>query len=289
MRYEGSVYRPPSEARSLIIQVTIGCAHNECTFCGMYKDKVFRVRSEEDVFEDLRQARGIYKDVKRIFLGDGNALALKTERLTRILDHIQVLFPECQRVSLYAAPKDILRRSEEELLKLKSKGLGILYMGIESGSDQVLVAINKGVSSEEIIKAGQKAIRLGLVLSTMIISGLGGVDLWREHALESARVLSAINPQYISLLTLMIEPQTPLYTSVERGEFQLLSPHLVLEETRLFIEKLNVTHCQFRSNHASNYIALKGQLPHDRGALLLTLEKALLKSEAEYNGFYRRL
>lgn len=289
MRYEGSIFRPPSEANSLIVQVTIGCAHNRCTFCSMYKDKMFRMRPESEIFDDLRELRGIYKNLPRVFLADGNALVLKTEALMRIFNYIHELFPECERISLYASPRDLLNKSEADLQALQQNGLGIVYMGIESGDDVILAHINKGVTAEEIIEAGQKAIAQGLVLSTMIISGLGGAKRWREHAVESARVVSAVDPQYISLLTLMIEPDTSLAREVNAGSFTLLSPHEVLLETQLFLENLNVTHAEFRSNHASNYISLKGQLPRDITQLKRTVIKALGISEDQYDMQVRRL
>lgn len=289
MRYEGSVYRPPSEANSLIVQVTIGCAHNKCTFCSMYKEKRFRIRQLSEIFADLRELRGIYKTVTRVFLADGNALVLKTESLIQIFDYIHDLFPECERISLYASPRDLLNKSEVDLQALKQKGLGILYMGIESGDDSILHQINKGVTAEEMIQAGQKAIQQGLVLSTMIISGLGGGQHWREHAIESAKVLSAIDPQYISLLTLLIEPGTVMAQKVNVGDFELLSPHDVLLETKLLLENLKVTHAEFRSNHASNYISLKGQLPRDLAQLQRTVISALSISEDQYEMQYRRL
>src|SRR3712207_4725240 len=197
MRYEGTVYRPPSEAYSLIIQVTLGCSHNKCTFCNMYKDRNFKIKSLDEVFEDLELSRKYYKYVRRIFLADGDALILKTENLEKILMKIKELFPECERVSVYGTPADILRKSEEDLIKLKKLGLDIIYIGVESGSDEVLKDVNKGVTSEEIIKAGQKVKRTGIKLSATLISGLGGKEKSKLHAKESARVISAINPDYL--------------------------------------------------------------------------------------------
>jgi len=275
VRYEGSVYRPPSEADSLILQATIGCAHNKCTFCSMYKDKSFRVRSESDIFEDLRVARKQYPHVEKFFIADGNALVMSTERLTRLFDEIKRLFPECKRVGIYASPSDILRKSKEDLMKFKSQGLGILYMGIESGSDEVLKAVEKGVSRADIIEAGIKVKEADIVLSVMIISGLGGKDKWREHAVASAEVINAIKPKYLGLLTLLLEPDAPLYRQVSSGKFQLLTPEMALEETHLFIESLHVEDCVFRGNHASNYISLRGVLPDDKERLLARLKREI--------------
>ncbi|WZL74514.1 radical SAM protein [Clostridiaceae bacterium 35-E11] len=289
MRYEGSVYRPPSEAYSLIIQATIGCSHNECTFCSMYKDKKFRIRKLEEVEKDLEIARGHYKRVKRIFLADGNALALKTEDLKKILIKIQSLFPECERVGIYSAPKDILRKSVEELSQLHKLGLGIAYLGVESGSDEILKAIKKGVTAEEMIKAGQHLMKSGIQLSITLISGLGGKKKWLEHARESAKVINAINPNYLGLLTLLIQPGTEMYEAVENGSFELLSPKEVIMETKELIENLSVQDCIFRSNHASNYVALAGTLPEDKQALLQQLYEMMDDPYDVKEEIFRRL
>lgn len=275
MRYEGTVYRPPSEASSLILQVTIGCAHNKCTFCGMYKEKRFKMRSESEIFEDIDTAKTMYPYVDKFFLADGNALIMPTDKLCRILEKIHSNFPECKRIGIYGSPTDILSKSDEDLEKLKALGLGIIYMGIESGSDRVLEMVNKGASSDQIISAGQKIMKHGILLSTMIISGLGGEALWEEHALSSAKVLNAINPDYIGLLTLLIEPNTPLHDAIENGDFKLLKPLNVLRETLLMMENIKVDHAVFRSNHASNYVALRGVLPDDHERIIGQLQRAI--------------
>lgn len=275
MRYEGNIFRPPSEAFSLIVQVTIGCAHNKCTFCSMYKDKQFRIRNIDEVIEDLDMARHSYHSVKRIFLADGDAMVLKVEDLLRILNHIRKVFPECERVGIYSSPQDILRKTEDELKTLKEHGIGIAYMGIESGSDKILKAIQKGVTSEQIIAAGQKLKASGIESSVTLISGIGGQEMWKEHAVESGRVISAIDPTYVGLLTLMVERGTPLYDDIHAGKFKLISPVEVLVETAEMIKNINVTNCVFRSNHASNYLSLKGDLPQDKERLLKQIEMAL--------------
>ena len=289
MRYEGSVYRPPSEADSLIIQVTIGCSHNECTFCSMYKDKRFRARAEEEIFKDLEMAREIYPYADKFFLADGNALVLSTEKLLRIFEKIKKLFPDFKRIGIYASPKDILTKTDDELKLLKENGLYILYLGVESGSDIVLGMIKKGVNSLEMIEAGKKAVNSGLKLSAMIISGLGGKDYWREHAIESARVLSEINPHYIGLLTLLIDDETEIAKEIKSGLFKLLGPIDILKETHLFIENLNVINSVFRSNHASNYVSLRGNIPEDQKRILGQLERALECSEEQLQNKYRQL
>lgn len=269
MRYEGMVYRPPSEAYSLIIQVTIGCSHNRCTFCSMYKEKQFRVRKAEEVFEDLRQARRVYRRVDRIFLADGDALVLKNDRLMAILEEIKKLFPECLRVGVYARAGDILRKTPKELEELKEAGLKIFYIGCESGSEQVLKAVKKGETAAELIDAVRRTEGAGIAASVTFISGLAGSEGWREHAIETGKMISAMEPSYASLLTLMAEPAAPLYHDIQEGRFHLLSPMQVLEETELLIQSVQVSKkCVFRSNHASNYLSLKGDLPYDKEKML---------------------
>lgn len=288
MRYEGVVYRPPSEAYSLIIQVTLGCSHNKCTFCDMYKDRSFKIKSLEEVFEDLELSRKYYKYVRRIFLADGDALILKTENLEKILIKIKELFPECERVAVYGTPADILRKSEEDLIKLKNLGLDIIYIGVESGSDEVLKDVKKGVTSEEIIKAGQKVKRTGIKLSATLISGLGGKEKSQLHAVESARVISAINPDYLGILTLMNAPGTEMHEKIENNEITLLNPKEVMVETRELIRNLEVENCVFRSNHASNYAPLAATLGEEKEALLKTLDDIIGSDYSFKEEYYRR-
>ena len=275
MRYEGIVYRPPSEAYSLIVQVTIGCSHNGCTFCNMFKEKKFRIRDISDVLEDLQQAKLTYGIVKKIFLADGDALVLQTEKLKLILLKIKELFPECERVGIYATPNDILIKSLEELRELKDSGIGIIYLGVESGSNEILKSINKGVTAEKMIMAGRKVKESGIKLSVTIISGIGGTGKIKEHVIESAKVISAINPDYVGLLTLMLERGTKMHEDVQNGIFNTLNPEQIMQETREFLENVEVTNCIFRSNHASNYMALAGTLPGDKKQLLKDIDLAL--------------
>ncbi|MCL1809279.1 MAG: B12-binding domain-containing radical SAM protein [Clostridiales bacterium] len=276
MRYEGSVYRPPSEAYSLIVQVTIGCAHNSCTFCSMFKDKKFRVRDVKEVFEDLDMARKYYKRVERAFLADGDALALSTDKLEMILDYAKKLFPECERVNVYGSPQDVLRKTPEELRLLKSKGVEIIYIGAESGSDKVLKDVCKGASRDEIIEAVRKIEDSGIKSSVTFISGLGGKAGWRDHGFSTGTMISQMSPSYASLLTLMTDPAAPLHGDIESGKFELLSAEEVVEETMLLLSNVDVgRNCVFRSNHASNYISLKGELPEDKGRMLKQLENAM--------------
>lgn len=289
MIYDEPLYRPPSEAYSLIIQVTIGCSHNKCSFCGMYKSKKFRIRSKSDIFRDLEEMAARYNKVRRIFLADGDALVLKAQDLKDILQKIKELFPYCERVGIYATPNDILRKSPEELKSLKEHGLGIIYLGIESGSDKILKDISKGADSRVMIEAGKQIVNSGIKLSVTLISGLGGKDGWEEHARESASVINEINPDYLGLLTLMIEPGTPMYDLVQEGAFKLLSTEEVALETQMLIRNLELRNCIFRSNHASNYFALEGTLPHDKNKLLKQMDNVLNNIE-DYSGeYFRRL
>lgn len=275
MRYKGKVYRPPSEAYSLIVQVTYGCSHNRCAFCDMYDDKHFSMRPMEEIFEDFRMARQAYRRVERVFLADGDALMRRTADLVEILDLIYGLFPECERVTSYASPGSLHAKSEEDLRLLRSKGLTMLYMGLESGCDAVLEKMTKGHTVASIVAAGQKARRCGFALSVTAISGLGSKELLREHAIGTAQALSAMNPEYIGLLTLMVEPGTPLERWVREGSFTVLGPADILRETELFLQHIDSPGSVFRMNHASNYLTLKGTLNEDREALLARVHKGM--------------
>ena len=274
MRYVGSVYRPPSEAYSLIVQVTYGCSHNTCAFCSMFKEKRFAVRPLEEVLEDFRIARGIYRHVERVFLADGDALVRKASELYVILDTVRELFPECERVTCYASPSSIRIRTDEELRTLRAKGLTMVYMGLESGCDEVLKLMRKGHTAADIVAMGQKVRKNGIALSVTAITGLGGPELLERHAVEIAEAFNAMNPEYIGMLTLMVEPGTPLYDWLHDGSFQLLSQPQVLEETRLLMEHLDSPGSVFRMNHASNYLVLKGTLNQDKDAMLRTIDAA---------------
>lgn len=274
MRYEGTVYRPPSEARSLIVQLTIGCAHNGCTFCTMYKDKKFRIRSMEEIFQDFQDAAGAYGSaVKRIFLADGDALVMKTEKLSEILKYAKKCFPGAERISAYGTPSDVLRKTEAELKQLRKDGLELVYMGAESGNQAVLKNVCKGVTREQVIEAGQKLKRCGIGVSVTLISGLGGRELLKEHAVDSASLISAMKPDYVGFLTLMLDNSAPITEQINKGALTLLKPEDILEEMRLFLEHVDSEGTVFRSNHASNYIVLKGTLNADVPYMLRYLKE----------------
>lgn len=275
MRYEGRVFRPPSEAYSLIVQVTVGCSHNKCAFCDMYKEKRFHLRKLEDVLEDFNIARRQYRYIERVFLADGDALIRKTEDLAAILKHIRKIIPECRRVTSYGSPKSILTKSPEDLALLHSLGLEMIYLGLESGNEQVLKHINKGVTVEDIVRAGQMVKDAGMKLSVTAISGLGGTEMWKEHAIDTAKAFSRMKPDYIGLLTLMFEGDVPLRRECEEGKFHLLTAPQVAKETLLMLEHIDSEGSVFRSNHASNYLTLKGTLNRDREAMCEQIRTAL--------------
>ena len=276
MRYEGDIYRPPSEAYSLLVQVTIGCTHNKCTFCKMFKDKKFRVRRLEEVLEDLAWARAKYRSIPRIFLCDVDALALSNNRLMPILDYIKENFPECERVSIYGRASDVLKKSDEEMKQLLDAGLTMVYIGAESGSDKVLKDVCKGETRQQLIDGVKKIEECGMQASVTFISGLAGKDGWEEHAIETGTMISEMEPAYVGLLTLIVEPNVPMAKDIESGKLKLLSPEEVMAETLLMLKHTNVTKkCVLRSNHASNYVSLRGDLPYDKDAMMNTLRVAM--------------
>ncbi len=285
MRYVGDIYRPPSEAYSLLVQVTIGCSHNKCTFCNMFKEKQFKVRNPEEVLEDLAWARSHYSRVERIFLCDGDALCLANHKLIRILDYIRENFPECGRVTTYGRATDALRKTDEELRELREHGMTMVYLGAESGSARVLEMVNKGETREQLIQGVKRLENAGIKTSVTFISGLAGSDMWEEHAIETGKMIAEMNASYVSLLTLMLQPPAPMLEDYRSGKFKLLSPEEVLAETCLMLKYAKPSKpCVFRSNHASNYVSLRGNLPADNENMIASLkrcmeDRGLLKDE----------
>ena len=276
MRYEGTIYRPPGEWKSWLLQVSVGCPHNACTFCGMYKDKRYRVRPLEEIYEDIALAKAAYGDVNRVFLCDGDAAAMDTGELLAVLERLCETFPTLERVNAYAGPVSALAKSHEELRALREAGLVRLYLGVESGSDGVLRAVHKGVDAAGMLEAGRRLVSAGFDLWTMVLIGLAGPgEASRAHALDTAALINAMGPRHLSALTYLPERGTALGRAVERGEFRLLTAREALEETRLLLERLEVDPLHFTSDHASNYLPLKGGLPGDRARLLSLLDQAL--------------
>ncbi|AOR23425.1 radical SAM protein [Clostridium taeniosporum] len=267
--YDYPLYRPPSEGNSLIIQATLGCSHNKCSFCSMYKSKSFVIKSLEQIKKEIDYFRQVYSYVEKIFLADGDALIIPMNDLKEILLYIKEVFPECIRVTLYGTPKSIMIKSIEELQELKKLGLYMIYMGIESGDDVVLLDINKGVNSKELVKAAQKVKESKILLSVTVISGIGGKEYSKNHAINTGKIISEIEPDYLGVLTLMLEKETHLYNKILNNEFKILEDIEVLDEIKLFLENIRVHKpAVFRCNHASNYISLKGTLPLDKERLL---------------------
>lgn len=276
MHYSGSVYRPPSEAHSLIVQCTLGCSHNRCAFCTMYKEKKFSINPIEQVLGDLAEARSYSREIKRIFLADGDALILPMEYLLTVLDYIAAYFPECERVASYASTKAILRKTDDELRTLREHGLKIVYIGLESGNEALLKKFDKGVTAEQIIENAIRCRAAGMTVSLTAINGMAGINGdWQTHAVDTAKAVSRIKPEYIAFLTLRVYSGTPLHDWIERGEFLMMQPQELMRETRLFLANTDAEGSIFRSNHASNYLPLGGTLNADRQALIDTIDAAL--------------
>jgi len=275
MRYSGTVIRPPSEADSYILQATYGCSHNRCTFCGTYPDKPFSMRPIDEVLEDIALAGRRLPHTPRVFIADGNALVMPAARLVTILDALDAALPILRRVGIYASARDILQKSDAELALLNQKKLQIVYLGLESGSDEVLRRVDKRATAAEMIEAVGKAKRAGIRVSVIALLGLGGVELSAQHAAETGRVVSAMDPHYLSMLTLMLVPGTPLYRQAQAGDFRLPPPEGLLAELRGMLQHTDgLSRCVFRTNHASNYLPLAGVLSRDTASLLAAIDEA---------------
>jgi radical SAM superfamily enzyme YgiQ (UPF0313 family) len=266
MDYEGLIIRPPSEAYSLLLQVTVGCSHNKCTFCGAYRQKKFKIKSLEQIKKDLHEASS-YENVDRVFLCDGDALIIPQPRLEEILKLINTNLPNIERIGTYANAKSILRKNVEELKKLRDLGLNIIYLGVETGNVEVLQKIHKGVTYEQMVEAGRRVKEAGILLSITVLLGLGGIEKSIEHAIDTAKILSDIDPDYVGALTLMLIPETELYEDYVAGRFVLPDQFGFIRELYLMIANSNFTNCYFTSNHASNYLPVKAYLPREKGKI----------------------
>jgi radical SAM superfamily enzyme YgiQ (UPF0313 family) len=279
MRYQGMVIRPPSEAGSYILQVAYGCSHNTCTFCPTYKGTHFATRNLNETLEDIIAAKRLIPNTKRVFLADGNALCLPTNNLITILEALRDAFPYLERVGIYANGRDIAEKSRKELEELSRLGLGMLYLGLESGDDRVLAKVRKRESSQGMIEAVIKAKESGIQASVIVLLGLGGREGSRDHALKSADAVSRMNPDYLSVLTLMVVPGTRLFEDQQSGAFTIPSQQGLLAELRLFLEHCELDGCVFRTNHASNYLPLKGILSKNKETLLKIIDSAVEQPE----------
>lgn len=276
MRYDSDLlYRPPGERNSYLLQITIGCTHNKCTFCTMYRTKKFRIRPLEEVLEDIDMAKDYYGDLERVFLCDGDAIIVPTDNLLKILEKLYATFPSLKKVTTYAGPRSTLSKSVEELTALRKAGLTRAYLGVESGSDQVLSNICKGVTAAEMLQAGQNLVAAGIDLWSIVIMGLTGQEGdWQEHILATADISNKMKPRHLSAMTFAPASNTPLGEDVVAGRFTVASPERIMEENKLLIEHLDVNPLHFTSNHASNYLPLKGSLPEDRETFLSLIEGA---------------
>jgi radical SAM superfamily enzyme YgiQ (UPF0313 family) len=275
MKYEGSIYRPPSEADSLILQVTIGCSHNKCTFCGSFKEKKFRVRSFDEVKEDVEEAKAYAKYVTKVFIADGDALIIPQKMLIPIVELIRDAFPKLQRIGVYGNTKSILKKSVEELKALKELGVGIIYLGVESGDQVTLDNVCKGTILDKTAEAAKRVKDAGIILSVTVLLGLGGVERSKIHAEETGKFLSRIDPEYAGALSVILVPGTVLADQVKKGTFEVPTPYQLLEELATMIEHTNVTHTFFASNHASNYLPVKAWLPEEKEKTLKAIKYVL--------------
>ena len=275
MHYEGNIIRPPSEAASILLQVTVGCSRNKCTFCGTYRGERFRIKPDSIVMADIAFAAKYCRRQRRVFLCDGDALIVPQQRLLKILGEIRRQLPWVTRVGAYANAKSLKMKSAAELEELREMGLGIAYMGLESGDDTTLKNINKGADSEEMTRMGQKARAAGIKLSVTVLLGIAGRERSEIHARETGRVLSAMDPEYVGALSLMLIPGTPLHDDYRSGRFELIEPMELLRELRTMLAHTNLSRGLFHANHASNYLPIKARLPKDKATTLELIDAAL--------------
>ena len=278
MRYEGQIYRPPGEWRSYLLQCTVGCTHNKYTFCGMYKTKKFHIRPMKEIIEDIAMARAYYvpESVDKVFLCDGDAIVMRQEQLLQILEALYAAFPNLRQVTTYAGTKSTMTKTPEQLLELRQHGLTRAYLGVESGWDELLVKVRKGVTSDQMLEAAARLKNAGIDLWVTVILGLAGPgEASKKHIQETIKVLNKMQANHVSCLSYMPEPNSPMYQDVKEGRFQLISARECLEETRQLVEGLDYGPFHFTSNHASNYLPLKGPLPDDREKFLTMIDSAL--------------
>jgi len=280
MDYVGHVIRPPSEAHSMIIQVTVGCSHNMCTFCGAYKDVKFRFKDMKTIKRDIDEASGYRYGFNKAFLADGDVLILPTDTILEIMAYVKKKSPSVERIGVYGNTKAILRKSPAELKELRDAGLGIVYQGIESGNIEVLKKIKKGASPHRMIETARKVIDSGIQLSQTILLGIGGTELSKEHAIDTGKLLGEMSPDYAGALTVMVLPNTPLYRDYQSGKFRIPDKFGLLDELRLIIKNMNLNrNCYFASNHASNYLPIKGNMPQQQAQMLALLNDVLANKD----------
>ncbi|MGE5856184.1 MAG: B12-binding domain-containing radical SAM protein [Syntrophaceae bacterium] len=280
MKYEGDIIRPPSEAYSLLLQVTVGCSHNRCTFCPSFKDTRFRIKSLEEIIEDLQYASRRFGKVDRLFLCDGDALIIPQKRLLEILEAVQKHLPGVRRIGTYGNAKSILRKSVEELCELQEHGLGIVYLGIETGNEELLRKIRKGATCEQIVEAGRRVKEAGITLSATVLLGIGGTEKSMEHARDTARILTDVDPDFAGVLTVMVVPGTPLDEERKAGAFVLPGTFDLLKELSVILSGARFTNCFFTANHASNYLPIRARMPRDQEKVVRLIDEIVRRSDA---------
>lgn len=277
MRYEGAIYRPPGEWRSYLLQATVGCSHNKCTFCGMYKDKKFHIRPMKEIMEDIAMARVYYGGkLDKVFICDGDAIVMRQEQLLQILEALYVAFPDLRQVTVYAGPRSTLTKTPEQLRELRKAGLTRAYLGVETGWNELLQEVNKGCTADQMLEAGIRLREAGIDLWVTILLGLAGPgERSKKHIAETVKMMNVMKPQHLSALTLIPVEGTKLYEDIQAGRFHLMGPLETLQEARMLIEGLEVNPLHFTSNHASNYLPLNGTLPDDRDKFLHQIDNVL--------------
>jgi radical SAM superfamily enzyme YgiQ (UPF0313 family) len=276
LRYEGNIFRPFSEANSYLLQCTIGCSHNQCTFCGMYKDKKYRVRQLSEIMEDIKMAKDHYGDLEKVFLCDGDAIALETDMLLAIIKKLYLTFPSLRHVGSYVGPQSTLSKSIEELRMLRAAGLTKAYIGVETGDDDLLKKVKKGVGYDQMLMAGRNLVDADINLSAMVLLGLAGKgEASKRHALATARICNEMKPQYLAALTVTPVPGTVLYRQVQAGDFELLDPFETLEEMKQIFENITVDNMKFVGTHASNYMSITGTLQKDKQKMIAAVDEVL--------------
>lgn len=275
MHYEGNMIRPPSEAYSILLQVTVGCSHNKCAFCGAYKGQRFKIKPDDIIMEDIAFAAKYCKNQDRLFLCDGDALIIPQRRLLKIMTEIEKQLPWVKRVGVYANTKSLRMKSLDELKELRSHGLSIAYMGLETGDAETLKKVRKGADPDRMIEMGKKARAAGIKLSITVLLGIAGRERSDIHAKETGRVLTAIDPEYVGALSLMLIPGTPMYQEYESGEFELPGPTELLKELRTMVVSTHLSDGRFHANHASNYLPLKAHFPADKENAIKQIDEAL--------------
>lgn len=280
MKYEGAIYRPPSEANSLILQVAVGCSYNRCTFCHSFQGKQFRIKSFEEIKEDIDEA-GAYGSIPRVFLADGDALVIPQKELVRILRYLNERIRGLERVGIYANAVDILKKDPEELRELRDLRLGIIYLGLESGNAEVLKRIRKNANPDQMVRAGRRVKEAGILLSITVLLGIGGVELSHAHAVDTGKILSAMDPEYVGALSLMIVPGTPIAEELRNGSLVLPTPFELIRELGTMIANCDFTDCFFASNHASNYLPLRVRMPGEKERALQLIRQVLERNDTD--------